>query len=371
MSNDAWDRISKKSRYQEFKVDPNLNAGIPSPYKKYSLYERRWQIVVIPRRAFTGTDDQGEKYNEEDAIVLSDSLYGEAALRVKFKVTSAQTVPTYGDITVYNLNEKTVSRITKEGARVVVMAGYRNGNYGIIWNGNLFSFMEYRENVTDKVLLLHCMGGKDVIAPSFISGTLTEVTGKTMQDRVTYLTKQMKIELKETETLTKEKAKLTKPQLYFGNPERYLHDEAKTYGCQRTADKEGKYCISNIITDTGSVEIVISPSSGLIGIPTQVMKGISFRTLLDSRLIYDIPPMNVRIDNSEIKAMPQMYGVIPEWMDEYGRYRVISVTHSGDTRGQEWYSDVEAWVNPDQLADRGIATRYDNPVNRPTANSGE
>ncbi len=373
MSNEPWSRLTNINKYQEFKVDTNLNANISSPFKKYSLYERRWEIVVIPRKAFTGTDDQGVLYDEKDAIVLSNSLYGESALRVKFKVTSAQMVPTYGDITVYNLNEKTVSRITKEGARIIVMAGYRNGNYGMVWNAQLFSFMEYRENVVNKVLVLHCMDGKDVIAPSFITGTLTEKTGRTMKDRVEYLTRQMKVELKETESLIKEKAEITKPYVFFGNYEKYLRDEAKTYGCQRTVDKDGRYCISNIVTEerTGEQEIPISPSSGLIGIPSQVAKGISFRTFLDPRLLYDIPPKQIRIENSEIKALPQMYGSIPEWMDEYGRYRVISVTHTGDTRGQEWYSDVEAWVNPDQLADRGISTRYDNPVNRPTANSGE
>lgn len=370
MSNNPWDRLSNLKYNYKKEVDTNLNSNISSPFKKYSLYERRWEVIVTPRTSFTGSDERGAVYNEDDAIVVSNSLYGEAALHCKFNVTSSQAVPTYGDITIYNLNERTVSRITKEGARVVVMAGYKNGNYGMVWNGNLFSFMEYRENVTDKVLLLHCMQGKDVIAPTFVIGTLTEKTGKTMKDRVSYLTRQMNVGLYENDTLRNEKAELTKPFILFGDYEKYLRDEAKTYGCQRTVTKDNKYCISNIITEVKpDEEIVISPSSGLIGIPTQVPKGISFRTLLDPRLLFDIPPMQIRIDNSEIKAMPMMYGSVPEWLDEYGRYKVISVTHTGDTRGQEWYSDVEAWVNPDQLADRGVAVNYNNPVSRLTANS--
>ena len=119
--------------------------------------------------------------------------------------------------------------------------------------------------------------------------------------------------------------------------------------------------ISPPLRDDGKVNIVrandlpkdtiveLSPKSGLIGTPTQVEYGISFKSLLNPRLKLNT---FVHIDNSLVREkqyMPnfvnpqaaQGTAQIIRSLDNDGIYRIIRVTHSGDTRGDAWYTECE------------------------------
>jgi hypothetical protein len=82
----------------------------------------------------------------------------------------------------------------------------------------------------------------------------------------------------------------------------------------------------------------VSPKNGLIGVPEQTQEGVTFRTLLDPRI--KLMTM-VKIDNSYIRQMRQEIGQYPALLDQDGQYQAYKVCHIGDTRGQEWYTEVE------------------------------
>jgi hypothetical protein len=334
-------------------------------YKKHSLYERAWKVIMIPRKKFTGTDYRGVAYNEDDAIVLSDSsMKTGTPLRVKFRTQSAVTVPLYGDVSIYNLSESMTYRLITQGARLIIEAGYKNGEYGVIWNANVIHFIDRRENVTDRVLEMRCCQGYDVIQTNFAYGHITRQVK--LADRFQNLTQLLKIESKSSQELDDRKQQSTRPSVVFGDGQRYLRECAKDVGGTLSVTDGTSnpiYTVSNMITSIPQgKELVISPKSGLIGTPAQTPMGVSFRCLLDPRLKFSAPNyQQIRLEHSEIKANfisiegTGGQGKLP-MHDKYGRYKLISVSHSGDTRGTEWYSNVTAVVNPEQLANLGLGS---------------
>ena len=75
--------------------------------------------------------------------------------------------------------------------------------------------------------------------------------------------------------------------------------------------------------------------------------GVTFMCLLNPTISIFNPPMLVKLDNTKIRQTALQWGskgfsrLDQDWM-----YRVIGVTHVGDTRGNEWYSQVVG-VNQD------------------------
>jgi hypothetical protein len=72
--------------------------------------------------------------------------------------------------------------------------------------------------------------------------------------------------------------------------------------------------------------------------------------------VFSPEPMLVKIDNQIIRQMAIQYGSSGfSRLDEDGIYRVIGVTHSGSTRGNEWYTMV---TGCNQSMEGTLATMY-------------
>jgi hypothetical protein len=82
----------------------------------------------------------------------------------------------------------------------------------------------------------------------------------------------------------------------------------------------------------------------MIGLPTQTIDGIQVRSLLNPMIG---PGTLIQIDQNDIqdaKLSADYLGevsnsMIPTKADD-GFYKVLMVTHAGDTRGDTWYSDM-------------------------------
>lgn len=315
--------------------------------RKHKLFNRSWRISVIPKNKWS--DD---KYSEKDAIVISSSDYGDGALKCVFNVASSLAAYNYGDITVYNMNHKTIQMIASEGGRIAIEAGYKDDDPGLIWQGYVWHSYDYRENVVDRVFTMHCVDTIAAIQSSFVAATLSEPT--LVKDKLEYVTKQMKVPWGTSDAMLKEKTKTVRGLTFFRDGKGVIKEEAQIRGVQVATDQNGKLTTTDLIKDVApDEEIVISPSSGLIGTPTQIPKGISFQTLIDPRIRFKIPPIRVRIDYGEIRAMPLTYGEYMGLLEPHGTYKVIYVNHVGDTRGNDWYTNVQGVVNPEMLANMG------------------
>jgi hypothetical protein len=128
----------------------------------------------------------------------------------------------------------------------------------------------------------------------------------------------------------------------FGQPQDYLRQLAKSQNAIYYVN-DGQV---NFIkaTDPPSGEIVeLNPSSGLVGEVTQNEDGIAAKCLLNPRININ---SRVHIDQSYITRSPAQAGASQRPLAGAGVYRVIKLTHSGDTRGTDWYTSLECVAQP-------------------------
>jgi hypothetical protein len=276
------------------------------------------------------------------ALIVSSSEDDKqgGALRCTFHVERpGYTAIYYAEVTLYNLTADTDKIIRSGGKRVIVEAGYESGPFGVIFDGDIFQVMWDRENVTDYKLTMNCVDGDRIFHDNFVSVALearsyqseiidTMARNSRVPIPVDYVTPDISQQV------------LPRGKVLFGEPKKYFQqiasgNEAQLYVCH------GKVGVVKIQSDQVVGEaFVISPDNGLIGTPQQTEDGVVFRTLLNPEIAIKSPPMWVKLDMTAIRQVKLRLGQLQTMLDQDGFYRVAQVVHLGDTRGNEWYTDV-------------------------------
>jgi hypothetical protein len=75
----------------------------------------------------------------------------------------------------------------------------------------------------------------------------------------------------------------------------------------------------------------------ILGTPQQTQQGVAFRVLLDSQLKIG---QLIKIDMSAIRQLPKTPGQYPSILDQDGLYVIAGLRHSGDTRGNDWTTEI-------------------------------
>lgn len=275
---------------------------------------------------------------DRDALDLSD-------LRFVFHVKRGDTeTPNTLRLRVYNLSEDTARRVMKEFTRVVLQAGYE-GNYGIIFDGTIIQVRLGRESQTDTVLDLLAGDGDQPYNFSFLNQTLA--AGATMGDIVDASMKAM-----ERRGATRgylghlTQQRLARGKVMFGLARKYLEGVARTSQSVWSI-QDGKVVMwPETSYQPGDIP-EISPATGLVGLPEQTSNGITARMLLNPSV--KIGTL-IRLKNEAI----QLYEYSPaigqqsengfietqNALNDAALYYVMIVSHEGDTRGNDWYTDV-------------------------------
>ena len=92
--------------------------------------------------------------------------------------------------------------------------------------------------------------------------------------------------------------------------------------------------------------IVISAETGMLNAPEVNDKGIAVKSLLNPHLRVN---GSIQLDNNRIRKLRQKKAALiqtaepaePVRLDPDGVYKILQVTHKGDTRGADWISEVE------------------------------
>jgi hypothetical protein len=93
---------------------------------------------------------------------------------------------------------------------------------------------------------------------------------------------------------------------------------------------------------------IISVSTGLIGVPEQTPQGINIRTLLNPKLkIGQLVQLTAGVNTFrrglDLPSQVKNIGTtLQAQTSADGLYYVMVAQHAGDTRGNEWYTDVTA-----------------------------
>jgi hypothetical protein len=294
---------------------------------------------------------------------MSDSQFLRKAVLVVFKgdkgldlsemqfsfSTSQQDVesPNNCTIRVYNLKKETVKRVQGEFTDVVVQGGYDN-NYGVIFQGTIKQFRVGKENATDSYLDILAADGDIAYNWAVVNKTLAAKS--TPADRIKVVIDAMNphgVSAGYMSPITG--GVLPRGKVLFGMGRSVLRDEMGTAGY--TWDISNGQV--NILPTTGylpTTAVVLNAQTGLIGIPEQTNDGIRVRSLLNPRIAIG---GRVQIDNKSINQTIQANATAPpvafntyagvQFLADVsadGFYRVYVAEHSGDTRGQKWYTDM-------------------------------
>ncbi|TRY23684.1 hypothetical protein FOI68_20685 [Brevibacillus sp. LEMMJ03] len=299
-------------------VIPSTNYGVVANSQRYGnvLYGRRYRVLVANSK---GT-----------ALDVSQ-------LRCTFDVQKTMMQPQFSTVTIYNLSAETENQIINEGDTIILEAGYEGEQYGLIFRGDVVQPIRGKEDGVTYKLTLNSIDSDRALNFGFVAFSVSK--GQTSRDIVQNVASKARLPMELgfiSDGLST--AKLTRGKVFFGTAKDYLrqlaHSNAATFYME-----DGKV---NIIqaTDYPPNEIVdLAPESGLIGTPQQSDYGVSFKCLLNPRLKLN---SLVRINNSLIQAQTYQFGQIPRALDAEGIYRIIELRHTGDTRGDTWYTECTA-----------------------------
>lgn len=298
-----------------------------------SLYGRKWEMKI------TCTDG--------DTLTLgNDGFSGTESLKVTFDINYPRYEALYlATFEIWNPTVETERKIIMEGAEVEFSAGYSQGNYGLIFKGSVFQPLFTRERVVDYKLTLMCVDGHLLYKDNFASFTLRkEYHDMTLINELAARSKNPI----PVNRISSEIDQTKKPRgvVVFSAPSNKLREITRSNGAQSFVVNNQLNIEKTKNQEIEGQEIVINPQTGLIGTPQQVDYGIEFKTLLNPNLVLAYPAKWVKLDLSEVTVQLQRSNgpspnnapvpIIPA----EGNFLVASVRHHGDTRGNDWYTDV-------------------------------
>lgn len=281
-----------------------------------------------------------------------------ADFKVEFVVrrTDLQT-PNSCDVRIYNLSRATLNKIQNEFSQIQLKAGYE-GTFDLVFNGTIKQRRQGRLDQIDTYIDITAADGDEAynFAPLSVSMAAAQTNPASL---AAVLFQQLKAlaAVKSEQTiesgfqLTQGYAPkwpsnaLPRGRVFYGQTRDELRDFAAANGVQWSIQDGALTFVPYKSYIPGTVP-VIGPGTGLIGVPEQQQDGIHFRTLLNplikiGQLVKLDATVNLfRFDLSYLSQTDNLALRQSIKLNGDGMYYVLNVTHSGDTRGTEWYTDA-------------------------------
>lgn len=273
-------------------------------------------------------------------------------LHIKFAIKkSGVMTPNVADIRVYNLAAETAQLIQKEFTRVILQAGYE-GNYGLIFKGNIKQIIQGRESATDTFVDL--IGGDGDEAYNFTIVNTTLAAGSTPNAQLNAaITPMAAKNVTPGYVGTLPGTQLPRGKVMYGSAKQYVRSLADSAGFSWSIQDEQIVFLKQSTYLPGAA-VVLNSKTGMIGTPQQTIEGVICKCLLNPQLkIHG----RVQIDNATVaqyklnQLVPGSPANTPVPLTNDGIYYVLVAEHSGDTRGVEWYTsltllDIDPSSNP-------------------------
>lgn len=272
--------------------------------------------------------------NQGDSLDLS-------ALRIKFRVKKLGiSTPNMGDFIIYNISPDTVKLIQSEFTHVLFQAGYE-GNYGLVFVGNVKQVISGRESATDTFVNLNCGDGDKAYNFAVINQTIR--AGGTPQAQLNAgLTAMAGMGVSAGYTGKLPAIQLPRGKVMYANAREHIRRLADTYGFSWSV-QDGNLVFLSEGTYLPNEPFVLTSKTGMIGTPSQTTEGIEAKCLLNPNIKVH---GRVKLDNASIAKMkidfwtPGSLANQPSPISNDGMYYALVVEHSGDTRDQDWYTNL-------------------------------
>jgi hypothetical protein len=268
-------------------------------------------------------------------------------LRCRFHITQAtMEAPNLCRLLISNMTPQNAQRfVDKEFKRISIDAGYQDG-HGIIFQGNIVYAISGRESPTDTLVTVWAADGDE--GHNYGVVNTTHPPGSTPQQHFdTALSALAQYGL----TKGYIGVDLTTPTYaravtLFGHARDVLANIAKTKNASVSYQNEKVTMVPKGGSAPGGA-VVLNSTTGLIGMPSQTIEGIFARCLINPAIgIHS----QVKINQGDIiGAQPAItatgqeqitFSTLPPVATD-GLYTVYRIEKNGDTRGNEWYFDLQ------------------------------
>ena len=271
--------------------------------------------------------------DDAEALSIKDLLIGFELER------KADSTPAAGEIAIYNLNESNETRIRERGRRVRLSAGYMDGRYGLLFDGDVRRVDRERDNL-NRI-------------------TRIQIGGQTMRRTGAFV----KIAVEPGEPIRDIFARAVKegfPNLTLGPLDFIPADAVEEDGY--TVHLKAGVVMTGILPvelrwyeDNGVIRItkrgesaddrrgenvvVVSERTGMIGSPSVTDEGIVVKTLIDHRIGLDT---RLRIESAVLERAASGDAANERAIEETsGEWKVVALRHSGDNREGEFVTEAE------------------------------
>lgn len=261
-------------------------------------------------------------------------------LRITFRAEQAMTdKPGSLVARIYNMANDTAQRIQREGAPVILQAGHQ-GNAGLIYKGLAIQILRGRESGTDTYLQLVCQDGDTAYIYSTCNKTLD--AGWKQSDQKKAIDESLKkhgvqngVQAEYGDVVA------VRGKAMFGAARDYLREFALSTGTE-WAIRDGQLDMTPGGMALPGEAFVLNAFTGMIGMPVQTLDGVLVRSLLNPGLRRG---QQIKLEHDSIQqaALSPSYKGMTAYnapLDRDGYYNVYHVTHTGDTRGNEYYTDM-------------------------------
>lgn len=272
-------------------------------------------------------------------ISVGDTALDLSELRFTFQ-TQAWVLGTPANIylRIYNMAPATAQRIREAGSQIQLSAGYE-GNFATIFEGGITQVWIGR-NGTDSYVDITALDGDTAYNQKILS--LALAAGTNTLGRLGTIANALGMQLAKT-GVPDDGPKLHRGRVYFGLARDHLDPLCGTIGANWTFHRNTLEVVAQNAYAPGDIP-AINSGTGMVGVPEQTDLGIAVRCLLNPSIRQN---MAVQLDNASIQQFQFPLGInetayagfIPP-ISADGRYKVLCVRHAGDTRGEDWFTDL-------------------------------
>lgn len=281
------------------------------------LYGRAYDLKVGPATGGAG-------------LRFGNTLQSPSALHLTFEITKiAQGAANKGTLTLYNINQKLRTSIVR-GHQVSLSAGYM-GLMGVLINGTVFKATSQRQG-PDITTTLDLIDGLKALLYSPFDRPYPKGThiAKVLEDVA------QAMDVLPGTVMGLPNKRFGRGFVAHGLCRDILETLLKPYGLEAQVNN-GKLNILPKSATLGTAAIVLSPKSGLLGVPSVAQTSVSFEAMLNPRLV---PGQMVQL----VTANPNTSGY----------FKIRSCKMTGDTHGDKWSVACEG-VRTTTVAATGVA----------------
>lgn len=285
----------------------------------------------------------GRKYRV--TVVSGTTGIDVSDMRCKFSIKKQWAgQPNMSTLTIYNLSANTENAIVQSADSIRIEVGYENGQFGEIFSGNIIQFVRGKEDSTDFYLTLLSLDGDNFFNFGTVAFSLNRGMGLRQQTEQIVSNSNIPATIGDI-TGTDDSQKLSRGKVYFGAAKDYLRDIGKTANSIFSIDS-GAVTVQKLTGTPAGQAIILNSDTGLVGFPMQNDLGVTCKCLINPQIVTG---GLIQLNNSTINQKEISLGQFLRPLSADGVYRVISLNHTGDTRGQEWYTEITAIAQGESL----------------------